>query len=434
MEFIDIFLYLHKKITSGHELYYYVNTYHQIEPRHPRYHPFIRMLCEALKEINDADPGYAQKMIDRIGEIMDEDQGHQIISNLSEILVMRQAVEVADVIDQKKYIVSEPQKIKDDKNPELRSRIGGYYFAAEVKAPDILPYAAIRQSGFQVTTHLHDRNLMQGEEIVDPRILKVKDYLVSAEEKFTAYIKTEEYRNDFRFLFIVWDDYVNEVIPALISPQCGMFTDRSLWKKSDFSKIDGVYIVRHQHQFIRSVNGREFLNGLEHAFQMRAPLPVAFIQNPRGRNVPQALIDSFGAIKVEYDNAIMAEYRAVDWVDWRSGIAVAGLDSVPLEYHKRVFDIIKNSSDKYEPRINPDAANFGTLNLDYQVKMCMKENGDVNWDEFFANLKEAADTAVKFQKYVELQEQHYNESLQKAYREELMKQMQLLTHENKVVD
>jgi hypothetical protein len=59
----------------------------------------------------------------------------------------------------------------------------------------------------------------------------VKDFLVSAEAKFTIF---EGHRpNSLRLLFIIWDDFCNEPISALLSPVSGLLTEQSFHRGAD---------------------------------------------------------------------------------------------------------------------------------------------------------------------------------------------------------
>ncbi|MDR6883096.1 SEC-C metal-binding domain-containing protein [Bacillus sp. 3255] len=394
MKHSDIHLYLKKKIPQqGHSLSHCVHEFSM-----PEYgilvHPVVNMLVEVLVEIEKSSIGFAVKMINRISETS---QIHQIYSNFAEILVIQEALTFADKEDGIKYLLSEPQVSLNSKNPEFRSKANNIYYAVEVKSPDLDQYAVTRQSGIQVTSHLHNRNLADEDKVSDPRILTVKEFLTSAEDKFKQYVTKKEYKDDVRLVAIVWDDYVNEVLPALISPQCGMFTENSFWKKSKFELIDGVLIYRHRHQFVRSLFSDSFINGVKHAFKAKSDTPVSFVQNPNGRQVPKPIIDGFNAMPTDSSLYLTAEYRATDWVDWRTGVAIAGLDAVPLEYHSRVFEILKRTTRRKTPLVLPDMANFGTINLDLLIEQNTID-GEIYIKGFFKDLKRTAKVSTEIQR------------------------------------
>lgn len=384
-------------------------------------HPFILMLAEVLENIEQAEPGYAERIVKWICSLSNHDQ---IYAVLSEILVLNQVVNIADEINGKPYIISEPKTKANSKNPEFRSCLNGLYYTGEVKTPSLTEYSILRQEGFQITTHLPKRNVISTDKIVQPTVYKIKDFLINTQKKFEEYIKVPERKNDYRFLFLVWDDFVNEPISALLNPYCGLFTENYFYP-SNFELIDGVFIMRHLHQFNRIIRKlEEFLNGIEHAFQWNVrQLPIAFIQNPKGRKVPDTFLINFDGVNPK-DLFFVAEYRPTDWIDWRTGIAITGLYQIPTEYHSQIFEHMFSSVKNYEPRVLNDAANFGTINIDIIVEECRDSNGNVNYKEAISKIKKAISIAIKAQYYWELKEK---ENLEKEAKSIQKGQIELLT-------
>lgn len=400
----QIFELLKKIIPKSHPLNFQVHEYHRVENRFlPPINPFVSMLCDTLATIDKVVPDYSLKMINRIGET---ESWSQIYSNLAEILVLAQAEQIADVQQGNKYVESEPQAIRNGKNPEFRSKAFGYNYAVEVKATDIMTYMHDRKSRYQLTSHLQERELLSHENPLKSKVLPVKSFLESAHGKFKEYTKLEDYKDDFRFLFIVWDDHANEVIAALLNPANGLLTESTFLVGERFELIDGVFIVRHLHQFRRSIQGREFLNDVAHAFQMvTRQVPVAFVQNPNGRKVPSEFINGFGAYEFDAHSSVVSEYVATDWVDWRSGVAIAGLTSVPVKSHKKVLEVMNDVSNSLGERIEIDSANFTTVNLHRIVSEHLQGN---NFDEsgFLDHLRKVAETSTKFQRNAKLAEKN----------------------------
>ncbi|WP_169083260.1 SEC-C metal-binding domain-containing protein [Paenibacillus sp. PL91] len=414
----QIFKLLRDRIPQSHPLKFQVHDYHRVENKFlPPINPFVSMLCDTLAIIEKVVPDYSMKMINRIGET---ESWSQIYSNLAEVLVFAQAVQIADEQNGHKYIVSEPQSIRNGKNPEFRSKAFGHNYAAEVKAADIMTYMQDRKSRYQLTSHLQERELLSQENPLKSKVLTVKDFLVSAEGKYKEYTKSESYQDDFRFLFIVWDDHANEVMAALLNPANGLFTENTFVEgKPRFELIDGVFIIRHLHQFRRSIQGKEFLNDVSHAFQMiTRQVPVAFVQNPCGRKVPMELIHGFGAELFDASSSIVSEYKATDWVDWGSGLAVAGLSCVPMEYHKDVLDVMKGVSDHLGERIEIDSANFTTINLE---RIASEHSTDNVFDKngFLSHLKKVAEVSARMQRNAILIEKNQLEDTENRKREYL---------------
>lgn len=381
----------YSKSSELHLLQFHVHAYKFIAGKR---HPMVVMLCKALFNLDQCMQGYAETMIERIASF-NKKNFEQVIQVFGEIHVLMRASIVSD----NKFIVSEPRKKKTDKNPELRSVINGLFYAAEVKTPQLFRYSNQRQSGFQITSQLSVENfdfLKINEKIVTSRVLTVRDYLVSAEEKFKAYTENDEYKNDFRLLFIVWDDYINEPISALVGPYSGLFTENSFHNESNFSIIDGVFIVRHQHQFYRMLQYGELVNSYTDVFQfVKEQFPAAFIQNPYGRKVPESILLNFGAINPN-DVFYLAEYQTTDFVDWRSGIALSGLNSISQEYHQRVFNLFKDLvSERIERYIN-DIALFSNINLSKIMENL--EQGSDN-DVLLEKLKKTIFSVIRVQQH-----------------------------------
>jgi hypothetical protein len=404
-EIINLFIQL---ISSDHFLNEHVHYLRQ-HVVSKDVHRFIHMIAESLEQLDIAEPGYARRLVEWISTLKGNEKIQQNLATFAEVLVAKQVVKIADLDENSKpYFYSEPKTSKNSKNPEFRSKTNSLWYAIEVKTPSLFSHIMERQSGFQITTHLPDRDMIEIENIIKPKIQKVKDFLVKTQEKYEAYIKTPEYKEDYRLLFIVWDDYINEPISALLSPYCGLFTPNSFHKESNFNLLDGVFIIRHLHQFNRVLRHNEFINEIQHAFQWANPqLPVAFIQNPHGRVIPKAIIEKFEG--VDPRGMIVAEYKPTDLVDWRTGIGITGLSSIPHEYQKNVFQIMKESTDHLEPRAIADVSNFSTLNLDMFVEEELRKNQTVNYELVLEKFSHVLNLAILTQKIIEDREKQYLE-------------------------
>lgn len=366
-------------------------------------HPFVRWMAECLAYIDKLIPGYAERIVLWISTLENKQEYEQNFAVFSEIIVLFNIAYVADEIEGNPYLMDEPTGIKGAKNPEFRSFINGHYFAGEVKTPSLMNYIGKRQDGIQLTTHLPDRDLLKGEKIITPNVLKILDNLKSTNEKYLQYIETKEYKDDYRFLFIVWDDFINEPISALLNPYCGLFTENTFYKESRFDLIDGVFIVRHLHQFHRMFRNEELLYDLKHAFEWSSRYaPTAFIQNPRGRKVPEIFKGKFNAVFPE--EMPFAEYRPTDLVDWRTGIAITGLNTIPDEYHKEIVETLVSSTDTYLERVLAESANFGALNLENFIEKNAINKEDINYEKVILDIAHAIKLAKRLQETIEKKE------------------------------
>lgn len=126
----------------------------------------------------------------------------------------------------------------------------------------------------------------------------------------------------YGILVIVWDDFINEPISALINRASGLFTTNSFAKNHDgtpmtFPNVDGVIIVRQLHQFQQAAGNGVLVDGRRDAFEY-GPVESfpfkAFIPNPFGSQVPQMGIDCLHALPP--DIGMGAEYLPSDEVMW----------------------------------------------------------------------------------------------------------------------
>lgn len=290
-----------------------------------RVHPMLDGLVTALNVIDTADSGYASMMIDRISNIpgIGKAQWEQLLQVLGEIYVAEGAAQLADQSMHGKRMFHREPGSRRDKNPEFEFCIHGTWCAIEVKVPSLVDFAIIRQrTGIQLVSRMPEPwGKPPFSKIVTlPRDNPVKDFLVSAEQKFVTYAKRRP--EAWRLLTIVWDDFCNEPISALQNPMAGLFTEHSFFHEKGapirFQHIDGVIICRYHHQLVRATRNEPLVDGVKiplHYYHPGFPYK-AFIQNPHGRAVPSSIISALNA-EVAADLALVAaEYNPIDWVLW----------------------------------------------------------------------------------------------------------------------
>ncbi len=285
--------------------------------------PFTKSLFEVLKVVDAASPGYAKGTITRIGAIegTGESQYGSLLQILAELYVTGGMVQQADRAGNKVHFSHEPST-KGGKNPELEVRIGGQWCAVEVKAPRLIEHGRLRATNpYQVGVRLPDKPF-DSLKPTPPRDNPVKDFLMSAEEKFAAY---ESVRSGaFRILVIVWDDFCNEPIAALKSPDSGLLTDKSFNKDPNdspvrYPHVDGIIVIRHQHQIIRATRCEPLIDGVSDplVYQHEGFPPKAFIEVPGSRTVPGSIFDALNATPLA--ECMGAEYQPVEFIMWVGG-------------------------------------------------------------------------------------------------------------------
>lgn len=242
-----------------------------------------------------------------------------VLQILGEIYVTGGALAAADVEAGKPCFAHEPGAA-GQKNPECEVRIGGRWCAIEVKTPKLISHRNIRtENPWQLNTRLAGlRDGLKGGQTL-PRDNPVKDFLISADAKFAAY---EHHRpGALRLLTIVWDDFCNEPIAALLNQNAGLLTAHSFHRDAAgvavcYPHIDGIIIIRHQHQLIHSTRCEPLVDGVSDAlgYYHRGFPPKAFIPVPAGRPVPEDIITALNAVPIS--ECIGAEYFGGDLVMW----------------------------------------------------------------------------------------------------------------------
>ena len=263
--------------------------------------PFVSALIEALNKVDSIVPGYANMMLSRIAGIDNtgESQYETILSILAEIYVTVGICQKADVENGIPQFTHEPT-VGQQKNPEFEVRVSGQWCAIEVKTPRLIQHRRRQASNnWQVNARLPSHLIPDGS-VTLPRDNPVKDFLLSAEQKFVAY---ESYRPDsIRVLAIIWDDFCNEPISALMNPTSGLLTTGSFNSDDQgnavrYPHIDGVLVIRHQHQLKRATQCKPLIDGIAHAFQYHHNgfPPKAFIECHGGRMLSPDLMSALNA-------------------------------------------------------------------------------------------------------------------------------------------
>jgi len=297
--------------------------YFALNAQHGVVLPFLLGFTRTLAEIDSASPGYAEEMLQRLAGIKQtgEAQYEAVLQILGEIYVTQGVVEAADRENNVVFVGHEPGP-HGNKNPECEARIRGQWCAIEVKTPQLIAHARQREKNdLQISTRL-PRELTRDKAATLPRDNPVKDFLVSAEEKFAAY---EGHRpGAMRLLVIVWDDFCYEPIAALVSPISGLLTERSFFRtKNDvavtYPHLDGIVVVRHQHQLTRATRGELLVDGVVDAMRFRHDgfPPKAYIQVPGGRECPREVIETLGICPLAA--CLGAEYQPLEMVSWMGG-------------------------------------------------------------------------------------------------------------------
>jgi len=272
-------------------------------------------------------PGYAKRTIDILASICGREKHlpdwEQLLQYLAELHVVRHIL--AYPWPEGTSFEAEPAAEGTRKNPEVAIHTSEFTLGVEVKAPALFRHQeqrtnnAIQLSARAVPKSMHASLPGIEKGITLPRDNPVKDFLASADQKFHGFNHQETFCG---ILVIVWDDFIYEPISALCHADCGLFTERSFAKDHQgtplkFSAVDGVVIIRHLHQLVRACRDEPLTDLCRHPLDYGRPGEFpwkAFLPNPNGREVPDAVIECFQARVPSPDMG--AEYFPNDIVWW----------------------------------------------------------------------------------------------------------------------
>jgi hypothetical protein len=291
-------------------------------------HPLARSVVDGLLACDQFMPGYAGQFITSLaaigGKEKYEPHYEQLLQRLAELHVVQQVVSFDWPLGA--TFRSEPTAQGSKKNPEITVHHGKDVYGIEVKAPALLAHVRNRSSN---TTQLPARVFSAGsvasiqgadKKLTLPRDNPVKDFVVSANEKFRSF--KQQNPQFVGVLVIVWDDFIYEPISSLLHKASGLLTPQTFYKDEmgtpiTFPHIDGIFVIRHLHQLIHATRDEELIDGCEHAldFGEDGTFPFkAFIANPSGALVPEILIRCLQGYPPKPEMG--AEYNPQDIIWW----------------------------------------------------------------------------------------------------------------------
>lgn len=301
--------------------------------------PFTMSLMEALWVVESVCAGFAAETIDRMAAIggKGEDQFESLMQICAEVFIAAGAADVVDADDGDSCFRHEPRSRKCGKNPEFEFRYDNVWIAVEVKTPKLLKFERDREkNSLQLTARI---GKMAGETdpTTPPRDNPIKDFLASAEAKFIEY---QAARPDaIRLLAIMWTDFVQEPVSALLSPVSGLLTPNSFNKDAagapiEYPHIDGIVLYRNlrvlQEAAVKAGTPAEPLMPFHYARGAVFP-PKVLIQNPKGRAVPDIVLDALDLTRIE-DLSDYAEYQPMELIMWlNSGSGDTQGNGVPIK-------------------------------------------------------------------------------------------------------
>lgn len=299
-------------------------NYHFTFYRNGVEHPFAKAIINSIYQIGQkmpkADKDLVKKLTAISGSDKNQDHYEQLMQVLSEILIINQVVN----FDWQENVEFEYEpKIGDSKkNPEINIKLESKIIGLEVKSPNLVEHRNNRsKNSFQLTSRNPLSEILPKGSTTFPRDNPIKDFLISADKKFESFKK--HYTNYIGILYIVWDDYINEPISALINNPKGLFKSESFARNSKgeilkFENVDFVVISRHRYQLHQMAGEQIFTYPIEHPldYGKRDIFPFkVLIQNPNSKqDLTKDIIDCFQVYAPS--RKLGAEYNPTDVITW----------------------------------------------------------------------------------------------------------------------
>lgn len=293
-------------------------------------HPFAKSIVDALVNIDQAVPGFAFAMSGKISSVSgrEKHQPHyeQLIQICAELYVMNRVISFFE--GQKFDVTHEPTTKGSAKNPEFIIRYNDTIFGVEVKAPSLINHMNIRYNNpAQVSTRVPGfldkiKESYGGSNVTLPRDNPMKDFLLSANEKFKGFkLENPEF---ISLLVVIWDDFIYEPISALVGEPAGLFLPASFAKDENgeplsFDNLDAVILDRHLINIIKATRDEPLhdkkLHAMDYGKMDEFPYKV-IIPSPCSRiEVPEVINRCFQVYPPSPE--LGAEYMASDFIMWQ---------------------------------------------------------------------------------------------------------------------
>lgn len=289
-------------------------------------HPYVKSIIDACLNIENKIPGYSTRIIDSIASLNGKEKFlphyDQLKQIMAEVFIINQLV--TEFVDA--TFEDEPSIGDSKKNPEITINTGEYTSGIEVKSPMLREHIEKRyQKEFQLPGRFPNADKLVNQAFGKdnysyPRDNPVKDFLISANDKFSEFKKNIS--PFYGILVIVWDDFIYEPITSLLSDFAGLLTDNSFAKTEDgnpirFSNVDAIILIRHLHQIMNAAGDKPLIDNKKHALDYGKPGEYPFkviMPVPGGSVLPSKLINAFQAEEIH--ESLGAEYQVQDWIMW----------------------------------------------------------------------------------------------------------------------
>ena len=288
---------------------------------------FIELMCV----LEDLCPGAGCATVKRVSSLHGEDRAtyDQIVQALCELVIGKRFIE-AFPADEGFKLHWEPTDM-GKANPEFMLEGPEWRVLVEVKCPSLHEYATKnRMAAHQLAARLPGVkdviSNISGTEPALPLDNKLKDFLVSAERKFSSF--GEVSIPTYGLLVVCWTERMFEAVSPLSNEGCGLLTSASFYRKDEkvvqFPHVSGVITTQQQSFLNRALAGHRpshLASDLDYGsfWEPNTPANPVFSPNEFAKwQLPQEIIDALEAVMVgEHLDPIAGPIDFVMWLPSR---------------------------------------------------------------------------------------------------------------------
>lgn len=284
---------------------------------------FIELMCV----LEDLCPGAGCATVKKISSLRGTDRAtyDQIVQALCELVIGKKFIGVFPEGEGFK-LRWEPTDV-GKANPEFMLEGPEWRVLVEVKCPSLHEYETRnRTAADQLPVRLPGLKdaitKMSGTEPALPLDNKLKDFLVSAERKFSSFGEVSV--PTYGLLVVCWTQRMFEAVSPLSNEGCGLLTSASFYRIDEkvvqFTHVSGVITTQQQSFLNEALAGRRpshLASDLDYGsyWKPNTPANPVFSPNEFARSqLPQKIIDALEAVMV--DEHLDPIARPMDFVMW----------------------------------------------------------------------------------------------------------------------
>lgn len=273
--------------------------------------PFAREFIELMCVLEDLCPGAGSATVKRISSLRGKERAtyDQIVQALCELVVGKKFINAFSA-DRGFKLHWEPTE-NSKANPEFMLEGPEWRVLVEVKCPSLLEYEAKNSmAAHQLAARLPGMkdtiSGISGAEPALPLDNKLKDFLVSAERKFSGFGEVSV--PTYGLLVVCWTERMFEAVSPLSNEACGLLTPASFHIKDgkvvQFPHVSGVITTQHQIFLNRALAGERpshLASDLDYGSYWKPNTPANPVFSPNefaNRHLPQEIIDILEAVRV----------------------------------------------------------------------------------------------------------------------------------------